>query len=98
MIALPTYVIAVTHMAHSIAGSVDVLYLVVRGAAGWLDYARFLGVSLLGNVIGGVVFVAVINHRQVVAGESRTEESRTGASREKGAPERGSRAGGQRSE
>jgi formate/nitrite transporter FocA (FNT family) len=70
MIVLPTYVIALAHLAHSIAGSVDVLYLVSVGAAGWGDYARFLGLALLGNVVGGVVFVALLNHRQVVAGES----------------------------
>jgi len=73
MIVLPTYVIALAHLAHSIAGSVEVLYLVCAGAATWGDYGRFAGLALLGNVIGGGIFVAVLNHRQVVAGESDEE-------------------------
>ncbi|HEY0779319.1 MAG TPA: formate/nitrite transporter family protein [Gemmatirosa sp.] len=68
MIIVPTYVIALAHLAHSIAGSVDVLYLVCAGAASWGEYGRFVLLALLGNVIGGVVFVALLNHKQVVAG------------------------------
>ena len=68
MIVLPTYVLALAHLTHSIAGSVEVLYLVWSGVAGWGEYGRFVLLALLGNVIGGVVFVALLNHKQVVAG------------------------------
>ena len=71
MIVLTTYVIALGHLTHSIAGSVDAFYLVVTGNAGWLDYARFAGSALAGNIVGGVVFVAILNHKQAVAGESK---------------------------
>jgi formate/nitrite transporter FocA (FNT family) len=69
MIVLPTYIIAFAHLTHSIAGSVDVFYLISAGAASWADYGRFITSALLGNIIGGVVFVALINHKQVVSGE-----------------------------
>jgi formate/nitrite transporter FocA (FNT family) len=69
MIMLPTYLIAATGLTHSIAGSVETLYLVCAGAAGWSDYARFVALALVGNIVGGVVFVAILNHKQVVAGE-----------------------------
>ncbi len=68
MIVVPTYLIALAHLAHSIAGSVEVLYLVWAGVASWGEYGRFVLLALLGNVIGGVVFVALLNHKQVTAG------------------------------
>ena len=79
IIIIVTYLIAVSHMAHSIAGSVEVFYLVAAGGAGWGDYARFAGIALLGNVIGGVTLVAVLNHKQVVAGEDTEEGGGPGA-------------------
>ena len=73
MIVLPTFLIALAHLTHSIAGSVDASYLVFSGAASWLEYARFVSVAVAGNVVGGVVFVALINHRQAVAGDGEKE-------------------------
>jgi formate/nitrite transporter FocA (FNT family) len=70
MIVLTTYVIALGHLTHSIAGSVDVFYLVVVGETGWLDYGRFILCALAGNIVGGVVFVAILNHKQAMAGDS----------------------------
>jgi formate/nitrite transporter FocA (FNT family) len=69
MIVLPTFLIGLAHLTHSIAGAVEASYLVFSGVATWLDYARFVSVAVAGNVIGGVVFVALINHRQAVAGD-----------------------------
>ena len=71
MIVLPTFLIGLAHLTHSIAGSVEASYLVFAGAARWVDYARFVSVSVIGNVIGGVVFGALINHRQAVAGDEK---------------------------
>ena len=69
-IVVPTYLIALAHLAHSIAGSVDVLYLVFGAQASWGDYLHFFIPTLLGNVLGGVTLVALLNHGQVEAGES----------------------------
>lgn len=68
-IVVPTYLISLAHFAHSVAGSVDVLYLVLGAQASWGDFAHFFVPTLLGNVLGGVTLVALLNHGQVVAGE-----------------------------
>jgi formate/nitrite transporter FocA (FNT family) len=71
VIVIPTYLIALFHFGHSIAGSIDVLYLVLRGEAGIGEYFRFIGPTLLGNVVGGVTLVALLNHAQVTSGEGK---------------------------
>ena len=69
VIVLLSYLIGLGGMAHSIAGSVETLYLVTTGAASWgAFWGQFLIPTLLGNVIGGVTLVAVLNHAQVIAG------------------------------
>ena len=72
VIVIPTYLIALFHFGHSIAGSIDVLYLVSRGDAGIGEYFRFVGPTLLGNVLGGVTLVALLNHAQVTSGEEKS--------------------------
>jgi formate/nitrite transporter FocA (FNT family) len=69
VIVILTYVVALGGFAHVIAGSVDVLYLVVTGQLGALEYlGGFLLPTLVGNTIGGVALVAALNHAQVSAG------------------------------
>jgi formate/nitrite transporter FocA (FNT family) len=51
-----------------IAGSVETGFAAMQGAIGWQDYlVSFLIPALIGNSIGGVVFVALLNHAQVKA-------------------------------
>ena len=70
VIVILTYTVALAELAHVIAGSVDVLYLVWRGMYGFVDYlALFLLPALLGNTIGGVSLVALLNHGQVSIGK-----------------------------
>jgi formate-nitrite transporter family protein len=63
-----TYLVGLGGFAHVIAGSVEVLYVVVTsGAVHWIDYiVYFLLPALGGNIIGGVSLVALLNHAQVV--------------------------------
>jgi len=69
VIVLLSYLIGLGGMSHSIAGSVETLYLVTTGAASWgAFWGQFLVPTLLGNILGGVTLVAVLNHAQVVAG------------------------------
>ncbi len=67
-----TWLVGAGEFSHSIAGSVEVLYLVVTGQIG---IATFLGgffvPALVGNSIGGVALVAALNHAQVVAGHEK---------------------------
>jgi formate-nitrite transporter family protein len=66
VILIVTYVVALGEFAHIIAGSVDAFYLVASGAASYADYAwKFFAPTLLGNVVGGVALVAVLNYGQV---------------------------------
>jgi formate/nitrite transporter FocA (FNT family) len=53
---------------HSIASSVEAFYLAFSGAATWGDMiGRFVVPALLGNALGGVVLVALLNYAQVRA-------------------------------
>jgi formate/nitrite transporter FocA (FNT family) len=66
IIIIITYVIAVCGFSHIIAGSVDGVYVVQMGAATWQEFAsRFFAPTLLGNIVGGVALVAVLNYGQV---------------------------------
>jgi formate/nitrite transporter FocA (FNT family) len=68
VILLLTWVVSVAGFAHIIAGSVDVSFLVFSNQASAIDYLlRFFVPTLLGNVVGGVTLVAVLNYGQVAA-------------------------------
>lgn len=66
IIIIVTYVVALGGFAHIIAGSTDTAFLVHIGEASLQDYAlRFFVPTLVGNIIGGVALVAVLNYGQV---------------------------------
>ncbi|APH73193.1 formate/nitrite transporter family protein [Aquibium oceanicum] len=66
VIIIVTYVVALAHLAHIIAGSVEASFLVHVGEASFADYLfRFFVPTLLGNTIGGVALVACLNFGQV---------------------------------
>lgn len=63
---LTTMVIGLGAMHHSIAGTVEVLMGVFVGEGATLaDYGRFLLWAVLGNALGGVVFVAALKYAHV---------------------------------
>lgn len=65
-ILIITYVVAISNLSHVIAGSVEAIYAVLGGNAHALDYfVDFLLPTLLGNVIGGVSLVALLNHAAI---------------------------------
>ena len=67
VIILLTYLVALGHLSHVIAGSVETLYLVVTGERGFGAYlGGFLAPALLGNITGGVALVAALAHAQFV--------------------------------
>ena len=66
VIMIVTYVVALGGFAHVVAGSIDAAYLIQIGEAGWTDYlVRFFVPTLIGNVLGGVTLVAILNYGQV---------------------------------
>jgi formate/nitrite transporter FocA (FNT family) len=71
VIVLITYIVGLGHFAHIIAGAVEVFALAAGGFASWIEViSRFIIPALLGNIVGGVLLVAMLNYAQVTAGES----------------------------
>ena len=69
VIVILTYVVGLAGLTHIIAGSIDVLFLVMVGAKSWGAAAwGYMLPTLIGNSIGGVSLTAALNHAQVVAG------------------------------
>jgi formate/nitrite transporter FocA (FNT family) len=68
LIWLCTAPISALHFRHSIAGSVEAFYRAALGDATWAGMVGgFVVPSVLGNAIGGVLLVALLNHSQVKA-------------------------------
>ena len=68
-IVLVTYIVGLGRFPHIVAGSVEVLYLVTTGQFGPGAYlAGYVVPVLIGNIVGGVALVSVLNHAQVVSG------------------------------
>ncbi|MDG6094071.1 formate/nitrite transporter family protein [Acetobacter sp. AN02] len=66
VIIILTSVVAMCQLPHAIAGSAEAAYLVFTGHASMMDYlTRFFAPTLLGNCIGGIALVAILNHAQV---------------------------------
>jgi formate/nitrite transporter FocA (FNT family) len=65
-ILLITYTVAVSKLSHVIAGSVETSYAVMTGAATIRDYLLvFLLPTFIGNMIGGISLVAIVNHAAI---------------------------------
>ena len=76
VIVILTYVVGLASLTHIIAGSVEVLFLVMVGAQSWWSVAwGYMLPTLLGNIIGGVSLTAAVNHAQVVAGMSQAKRT-----------------------
>lgn len=75
VIALLTYVVGVAHFSHIIAGAVESAFLVAVHANTWTEFGLgFFIPTLAGNITGGVLLVAVLNHAQVVAGAGAVDD------------------------
>jgi len=67
LIIMITGIMAFTSLHHSIVGNVEVFAgLLSSSKITFLDYLTFESLSLLGNAIGGVVFVALLKYRAFV--------------------------------
>ncbi|HEX4511448.1 MAG TPA: formate/nitrite transporter family protein [Burkholderiaceae bacterium] len=80
VIVLLTYVVALCGLPHVVAGSVEAAYLVFVGSASASAYAQsFLLPALIGNTIGGVALVALLNHAPLAqdlrSGVSKSEDA-----------------------
>ncbi len=93
LIWLCTFPISALGFSHSIAGSVEAFYLAAGGQGSWGGMVReFIVPSVLGNAIGGVLLVALLNYGQVAAekreGGAGEQARKGGAGRTSGTTER----------
>lgn len=66
IITLITSVIGMGGLHHAIVGSIEVFTaMITSNSVTWVDYLRVQGLATLGNIIGGVVFVAFIKFSHV---------------------------------
>jgi formate/nitrite transporter FocA (FNT family) len=65
-ILIITYVVSLAHLSHIVAGSAEAAYSVLSGTASFGAYfVDFLVPTLIGNIIGGVVLVTILNHGSI---------------------------------
>jgi formate-nitrite transporter family protein len=70
VITIMAWLVGAASLAHVIVGSVETSYLMWTGAASVGAYlGHFLLPALIGNTLGGVGLVALVNHMQVHSGE-----------------------------
>jgi formate/nitrite transporter FocA (FNT family) len=69
IIIIMTYVVGLAGLAHVVVGSVEVLYTVANGDFSVAHYFAYLAPTVAGNIVGGVLLVAALNHAQVASGE-----------------------------
>jgi formate/nitrite transporter FocA (FNT family) len=68
LIWLCTAPISALHFRHSIVGSTEAFYRAALGDAGWgAMLGDFVVPAVLGNAVGGVLLVALLNYGQVLA-------------------------------
>ncbi|WP_442874030.1 formate/nitrite transporter family protein, partial [Aurantimonas sp. C2-4-R8] len=66
VIALLTYLIALFHLSHVVAGSVEAMALVFSGHLSFVDAViGFYVPALIGNILGGATLFALISYGQV---------------------------------
>ncbi|MBV9768727.1 MAG: formate/nitrite transporter family protein [Bryobacterales bacterium] len=69
IIIILTYIVGLAGLTHVVAGSVEVLFLVMTGVKSWFAFmGGYMIPTLIGNVLGGVAMVSALNHAQVIAG------------------------------
>ena len=72
IIVIITWLVGAANLSHVIAGSVETLYAVASGAYSWTAWlVHFLLPVLIGNCVGGVGLVALLNYGQVVPEDSQ---------------------------
>jgi formate/nitrite transporter FocA (FNT family) len=71
IIVVVTFVIGIASLHHSVAGAIEVLMAVLASAGPTIaDYFRIVFWSVIGNAVGGVVFVALLKFGHVQASKT----------------------------
>ena len=71
IIYMITFIIALAGLHHSIVGSIEVFAgLLISDSVSFVDYLTFQSTALVGNAVGGVVFVAILKYGAFLANNS----------------------------
>jgi formate/nitrite transporter FocA (FNT family) len=77
LVYLMTFVVGAAGLAHCIAGSTEALSAVLAGQVSAGTYLAWLLAATLGNTVGGVIIVSLLNYGQVVgSGRDRQQVER----------------------
>jgi formate/nitrite transporter FocA (FNT family) len=72
-----TFSIGFAGLHHCIVGTVEVMAAVFAGdRVTFVDYLRFIGLTTVGNALGGTIFVAIIKFGHVVRSQDEEPEER----------------------
>ena len=70
VIVVITYLVGLGHFSHVIVGSVETFTLALMQEVSWGSIlGGYILPTLIGNILGGVIIVAALNHAQVKSGE-----------------------------
>ena len=70
LIWAPVFLIPATGLVHCIAGSTEMMISVFGGQTSWGEYlVGFLVPATLGNAVGGVILVTMLNYGQTIGSE-----------------------------
>ena len=69
---LLTFIVGAGHFSHCIASSAEIIAAIMSGHLHFADYFRWLVPCTLGNIVGGVAMVSVLNYGQVRIGAEKT--------------------------
>jgi formate/nitrite transporter FocA (FNT family) len=82
LIWLCTFPISALGFHHSIAGAVEAFYLAASGQSSWGSMvSNFIIPAVVGNALGGVLLVALLNYGQVAAEKKEEKEKKDGTSK-----------------
>ncbi|HZR57261.1 MAG TPA: formate/nitrite transporter family protein [Terriglobales bacterium] len=65
MVWLLTFVVGIGKFAHCVVTSTEILSVVVSGSMPLMNYLRWIIPATLGNIVGGVFIVSLLNYGQV---------------------------------
>jgi formate/nitrite transporter FocA (FNT family) len=77
LIWLLTAPISAFGFKHSIVGSAEAFYRSWAGSSGWAPMVGYIAAAVIGNTIGGVLLVALLNDGQVVTERYDTGQVQT---------------------
>lgn len=69
-----TFIVGLGNFAHCIASSCEILVTVLTHHASWLSFAQWFWPAVLGNILGGICLVTILEYGQVIYGSQYAEK------------------------